>query len=61
MKETKAFLKNQNDIYQMTMVNHLKEGKLNFIYIRDICNLIIVNTTTLKGIEESKKKGNGEK
>lgn len=59
MKETKAFLKNQNDIYQMMMVNHLKEGKLNFIYIRDICNLIIVNTTTLKGIEESKKKKNG--
>jgi len=33
--------------------DHLKTGKINFVHLRDIANLIISNTITLKGIEEA--------
>jgi len=53
MKETKAFLRNQNDIYDTMLIEHLKGGKINYIFIRDLCNQVIVNTVTLRGIEEA--------
>ena len=53
MKETKAFLKNQNDIYDMMMIDHIKEGKFNYVYVRDLCNQVIANTVTLKGMEKA--------
>ena len=51
MKETKTFLRNQNDIYLTMLANHVKEGKWNDIYIRDMCNMRIANHITIKGIE----------
>ena len=53
MKETKAFLRNQNDIYATMLFEHVKNGKVNYIQIRDLCNQVIANTVTLRGIEEA--------
>ena len=61
MKETKAFLKNQNQIYTNDMLNHLKDGHLNYLYVRDLCNMVIANSITLKGLEKAKIKTNGER
>ena len=61
MKETKAFLKNQNQIYTNDIVNHLKDGHLNYLYVRDLCNMVIANSITLKGIEGAKKVTDGKK
>jgi hypothetical protein len=65
MKETKAFLKNQNDIYQTEVMNHLKEGKFNILFMNKKFDMIIANTITLMGIEEAhptrKTKKNGKK
>ena len=53
MKETKQFLRNQNDIYDTMMIDHIKAGQFNYIYVRDLCNQVIANTVTLKGIESA--------
>lgn len=58
MKEIKAFLNNQKDLYVIMFMEELKSDSPNFIAMRDALNMVIANDITLKGI---KKNQDGEK
>ncbi len=58
MKEIKAFLNNQKDLYVIMFMEELKSDSPNFIAMRDALNMVIANDITLKGI---KKTQDGEK
>lgn len=53
MKEIKAFLNNQKDLYVIMFMEELKSDSPNFIAMRDSLNMVIANDITLKGIKKS--------
>ena len=54
MKEIKAFLSNQKDIYTVMLLEEMKSESPNFVAMRDILNMVIANETTLQGIKKNK-------
>ena len=53
MKEIKAFLNNQKDLYVIMFMEELKSDSPNFIAMRDALNMVIANDITLKGIKKN--------
>ncbi len=53
MKEIKAFLSNQKDIYTVMLLEEMKSESPNFIAMRDALNMVIANDITLKGIKKN--------
>jgi hypothetical protein len=54
MKEIKAFLSNQKDIYTVMLLEEMKSESPNFVAMRDILNMVIANEITLQGIKKNK-------
>lgn len=54
MKEIKAFLSNQKDIYTVMLLEEMKSESPNFVAMRDILNMVIANEITLQGIKNNK-------
>ncbi len=54
MKEIKAFLSNQKDIYTVMLLEEMKSESPNFVAMRDILNMVIANEITLQGIKRIK-------
>jgi len=55
MKEIKAFLSNQKDLYAVMFMEELKSDSPNYVAMRDMLNMIIANDITLQGINKSSK------
>lgn len=53
MKEIKAFLNNQKDLYAVMFIEELKSESPNYVAMRDVLNMIIANDITLKGINKA--------
>jgi len=54
MKEIKAFLSNQKDIYTVMLLEEMKSESPNFVAMRDILNMVIANEITLQGLKKNK-------
>jgi hypothetical protein len=54
MKEIKAFLSNQKDLYAVMFMEELKSDSPNYVAMRDMLNMIIANDITLQGIKKAK-------
>ena len=53
MKEIKAFLTNQKDLYAVMFIQELKSESPNYVAMRDTLNMIIANDITLQGINKA--------
>lgn len=53
MKEIKAFLNNQKDLYAVMFIEELKSEAPNYVAMRDTLNMIIANEVTLNGIKKA--------